>query len=142
MDWRLIAESSDLDRLYVPSRREVEGLVIVYYLGKNNHGFVREADITAVNDAIKNAREFDDSVGRYSINKALFATTNGLRGLGPKSIKPGDEVWLVRDARMLFVVRPREQGDYELLGESYVYRCMNGELMKYAEEKWRDLKLR
>lgn len=56
-------------------------------------------------------------------------------------MRAGDEVGLVQDAMMLFTVRPREDGAFTLLGETCVYGCMDGELMKYTEGKWTGLEL-
>lgn len=142
LDWTLVAQSSDIDRKYVPSRDQMEGFIHLYHLGRTIPNVMREVDVAPVNSAIKDSRELSDLMGKYQTDRVLFATTKGLLGLGPKSIRPGDEVWLVQDARMLFTVRPTKYGDHTLLGETYAYRCMNGELMKYAEGKWKDLELR
>ncbi|KAF2633829.1 hypothetical protein BU25DRAFT_453544 [Macroventuria anomochaeta] len=91
--------------------------------------------IAPVNDAIKEAQEFTDLMRKFSLNRVLFVTTKGLLGLGLESIQPGDQIWVVQDARLVFTVRPTTHGDFTLLGETYVYPCMSGELMKYAKGK-------
>lgn len=49
------------------------------------------------------------------------------------SVKPGDEVWMIRDSAAPIILRPVEGGDeklYRLVGEAYVHGFMNGEMLQ------------
>lgn len=63
----------------------------------------------------------------------LFRTENGYLGLGPSSIREGDQVWILDGGRVPFVLRPLSSGTdcprYRFLGESYVHGVMYGDVM-------------
>ncbi len=72
-------------------------------------------------------------------HKRLYTTENGALGVGPPGIQLGDEVWLIRGAKIPFVLRPMHQTqgeisveglEFTLLGETYVHGAMNGEMLK------------
>jgi hypothetical protein len=57
------------------------------------------------------SKEMDDNSSKFSradaaacVNKILFTTEDGMRGSGLKSMLPGDQVWLVKDGRMLLAL--------------------------------------
>lgn len=52
---------------------------------------------------------------------------NACFGLALVMTQPGDEVWLLQCAKVPFVLRPREDGRYYLVGEAYVHGLMHGE---------------
>jgi len=62
--------------------------------------------------------------------KALLRTENGYLGLGPRTMKEGDQIWVIEQARVPFVLRPIPETHYfQLVGECYVHGIMNGELL-------------
>ena len=62
--------------------------------------------------------------------KALLRTENGYLGLGPRRTKEGDQIWVIEQARVPFVLRPIPETDYfQLVGECYIHGIMNGELL-------------
>lgn len=72
--------------------------------------------------------------------RGLFSTSNGLIGQCHIAAKPGDQVWLLQNAHVPFVLSPSENdGEYALIGECYVEGGMHGQLIdqdiaKDAEE--------
>jgi hypothetical protein len=59
----------------------------------------------------------------------LFQTNGGDLGYGPVSMRPGDQVWVLENGRVPFVLRPVASGkNFELLGECYVHGVMDGQL--------------
>ena len=59
----------------------------------------------------------------------LFRTENSLLGMGPRSVREGDEVWVLQGARVPFVLKPdRKTGCYQLIGQAYVHGIMQGEV--------------
>ncbi len=71
--------------------------------------------------------ELDQSGGN---KRRLFKTRTGFMGTGPRSLKPGDEVWVLFRGGLPFVLRPLQNGNYRLIGESFVLGIMHGECLK------------
>lgn len=69
--------------------------------------------------------EFDQSGGK---NRRLFRTRDGYLGTGARSLRAGDEVWILHGAGVPFVLRMRPNGNYQLIGEAFVYGIMHGEM--------------
>ncbi|CAI6339658.1 unnamed protein product [Periconia digitata] len=69
--------------------------------------------------------EFDQSGGK---NRRLFRTRGGYLGTGARSLKNGDEVWILHGAGVPMVLRMRPNGNYQLIGEAFVYGLMHGEM--------------
>ncbi|EKG16507.1 hypothetical protein MPH_06283 [Macrophomina phaseolina MS6] len=61
-------------------------------------------------------------------SRRLYRTAHGFIGLGPESMKKGDQVWLVLGARVPFVLRKlwKRPGQFTLLGETYLHGLMDG----------------
>ena len=71
--------------------------------------------------------EFDQSGGK---KRRLFKTHRGYLGTGSRSLKPGDEVWILHKGRLPLVLRPQQRfGHYRLIGEAFVYGVMHGEAL-------------
>lgn len=58
----------------------------------------------------------------------LFRTTANDIGLGPLLCQPGDQVWVLENGRVPFVLRPKLDS-FELMGECYLHGVMDGELL-------------
>lgn len=64
--------------------------------------------------------------------RRMYTTAEGALGVGPSGIRRGDEVWVIRGARVPFVLRRREgaaAGEFTLLGETYVHGAMDGDML-------------
>jgi hypothetical protein len=70
--------------------------------------------------------ELDQSGGK---KRRVFKTYKGYMGTGPRSLRPGDEVWVLHRGRLPFVLRPKPNGNYHLVGEAFVYGAMHGEVL-------------
>ena len=71
--------------------------------------------------------ELDQSGGK---KRRLFRTRCGYLGTGSRSLKPGDEIWILRRGGLPFVLRPQKKfGHYRLIGEAFVYGVMHGEAL-------------
>jgi hypothetical protein len=78
------------------------------------------------------AGRFLKDVQQMAEGRALFLTTKGRLGLGPRTVEKGDEVWLLEGANVPFVLRYKKrkrgrEGGYRLVGETYVQGVMRGE---------------
>jgi hypothetical protein len=62
--------------------------------------------------------------------RVLFITSAGHLGLGMRSMKVNDEVWVLKGVNVPLILRRREDGMYEIVGESYVHGVMYGEGME------------
>ncbi len=65
-------------------------------------------------------------------HRRLFVTSRGYMGFGPWNAEVGDKVCVLRGGKTPFLLRVRreQQGEYTLVGESYVYGIMEGEAME------------
>jgi hypothetical protein len=66
--------------------------------------------------------------------RAVFHTTTGHVGLGPRCTKPGDVVAIFYGSQLPIVMRPLPKGSYSLLGSSYVCGIMDGEAVRRHKE--------
>jgi hypothetical protein len=75
--------------------------------------------------------------------RRLFTTSKKWLGLGPECLEPNDEVWLLKNAVVPFILRPQGYSQYSLVGEAYVHGIMNGELMDApgGREGFRDIQI-
>jgi len=72
-------------------------------------------------------REFDRLRFIFSSSRRIFRTHENYLGNGPRSIRPGDQVWILAGTKTPFVLRPQENGKHVLVGDSYVHGIMHGE---------------
>jgi hypothetical protein len=83
------------------------------------------------------AREFWNEAWTNVCYRALYHTTTGHMGLGPRCTQPGDVVAILYGSRYPIVLRPASglpKGTYRLLGTSYVYGIMDGEAVRRHKE--------
>jgi hypothetical protein len=87
---------------------------------------VRELDIKIV----EHAQRFDEARSATNLKRGLFRTSKGFLGLGPCSMRAGDEVWMLQNALVPFILRKDEHGEsYSLIGEAYLHGFMQGEML-------------
>lgn len=63
-----------------------------------------------------------------------FSTSNGIIGLAPNNIVPGDIVALLQGSRFPVALRPRENGCFEFRGLAFINGIMFGELLKLGPD--------
>jgi hypothetical protein len=73
--------------------------------------------------------------------KTLFMASGDSFGKGPALMRAGDQVWLLRGARVPYVLRPLGDGTYEFLGEAYVHGIMQGEALDKGNVDWKTITL-
>jgi hypothetical protein len=65
-----------------------------------------------------------------SRRRKMFITSQGYLGLGPENMQPKDLICIFLGGHVPFIVRETAVGgQYELIGEAYVYGIMDGEFM-------------
>jgi hypothetical protein len=77
--------------------------------------------------------EIDQSGGK---RRRLFKTRGGYLGTGARSLREGDEVWILHSSGVPFVLRPQLNGHYRLIGEAFVYGVMHGEVQGMSLPRW------
>ncbi|KAI4162414.1 MAG: hypothetical protein LQ342_003980 [Letrouitia transgressa] len=60
------------------------------------------------------------SAGSFSLHRRVYLTHNGFVGIGPRMMRPGDEVCVLFGGRAPFVLR-RMQDHHILLGDTYLH---------------------
>ncbi|KAF2006554.1 hypothetical protein P154DRAFT_421812 [Amniculicola lignicola CBS 123094] len=60
--------------------------------------------------------------------RRLFKTRGHYLGTGPRSLRQDDEVWILHGGAVPYVLRPKANGKYQLIGEAFVYGVMHGEV--------------
>lgn len=75
------------------------------------------------------------AVSRYDLldrhaGRRPFITSQGHLGLGPANMDTDDVVVVVYGSEVPLVLRPVGKGHYELIGEAYVDRIMDGEVLR------------
>ena len=79
---------------------------------------------------ISSARRFENARALMT-HRILFRTDSGDLGFGLLSSRPGDQVWVLENARMLFILRPTpDVSSFERVGEFYVHGIMDGQLIE------------
>lgn len=61
--------------------------------------------------------------------RASFQTRNGHIGLGPQSIRAGDQACIILGCRVLLLLRPNDAQTYKVVGECYIDGFMEGEAL-------------
>jgi hypothetical protein len=61
-------------------------------------------------------------------HRSLATASRGLLGLAPMTSQEGDGIWILRGARVPFVLRSLGNGNYLVIGEAYIHGFMNGEI--------------
>ncbi|KAF2432984.1 hypothetical protein EJ08DRAFT_584731 [Tothia fuscella] len=77
-------------------------------------------------------------IGWTCCGHSYFETEKGYIGLGPFMVEPGDQVCVLFGGRVLYVLRPDQDGSCIYIGDAYVHGLMDGE----AIEQWREHKLK
>jgi hypothetical protein len=63
-----------------------------------------------------------------------FSSTEGYVGLAPAHSKSGDIICILFGADFPFIIRKAAKGQYELVGEAFVYGIMDGEGLELGKE--------
>jgi hypothetical protein len=136
-----LEENTCCDNTIVPTAKEVDQYVDSFDRIYNKDLVHTPADVIYMAEIGGEILHFRECFASCFLMKRLFTTENGMLGSGLKSARPGDEIWLVKDGRMLLILRPTGDRCHLLVGESYVHGCMDSEYVSRAEENWTDLKL-
>ena len=59
--------------------------------------------------------------------RRLFRTSNSLLGVGARSLRDSDELWVLAGFKTPAILRRRLNGRYQFIGQAYVHGMMHGE---------------
>lgn len=112
------------------SVQDVKMTYDLYYAEINSKGEVERS----VADALVSLRNLTQIYGQLASwvtdSRRFFKTEGGHLGLGPQEAQKGDQVWLICDARVPFVLRPTPKEDtFTLVGDTHVHDLMHGEML-------------
>jgi hypothetical protein len=68
--------------------------------------------------------------GYASHGRSFFTTEGGRIGIGPLHTRPGNLVCIFYNGGSPYILRPRDDNSYFLIGESYVHGLMYGEALE------------
>ncbi|KAH9484582.1 Heterokaryon incompatibility protein 6, OR allele [Psilocybe cubensis] len=78
---------------------------------------------------------FQARMAIVSSERSFIITERGFLGMAPDNSKPGDVVCIFQGGEVPFVLRPRENNQWELIGECYLHGIMEGTAVKRAHPK-------
>lgn len=102
--WEIIARASVDFSAYLATNYEFDGF---------NQEIMAEMDLG-------DASRFEFEAKTMCFNRRVFLTEAGYFGLGPKIMRPGDQVCVLFGGRVPYVLRPRGQ-QWAFIGDSYLH---------------------
>jgi hypothetical protein len=89
---------------------------------------------------VRTGNQLRDEMRRIMLHRCLFATKGGYTGFCLETCRVGDEVWLLEQGPVPYILRPvqgsvsdNQPPKYRFCGECYVHGVMEGELVKGKE---------
>jgi hypothetical protein len=74
-------------------------------------------------------QSFQNAIDYVCEGRILFCTQTGFMGLGPASMRIGDEACILKGGKVPYILREATEGHYNLVGECYISGAMHGELV-------------
>lgn len=112
------AKPMDLEELYTAFRKLQS---IEPFTGREK---MTEEEVRVQKD---NHDLFNQKVRAAAYGRKLFTTKNGYIGLAPVSSATGYFVAILHGARTAYILKKKKNGNYSLVGESYLHGFMHGE---------------
>ncbi|KAN0112450.1 hypothetical protein V8E51_005401 [Hyaloscypha variabilis] len=91
----------------------------------DNHGLTSHS----VQATVNLTNQFQLQARNWAPGRRLFTTHQKWLGLGPETLEQDDEVWLLKNTNVPFILRSHGDSQYTLVGEAYVHGIMHGELI-------------
>ena len=80
-------------------------------------------------EAVERMRRFLNFVAAFTVGQRLFGTESGYIGIGPEELREGDDIVILTGVPFPYILRRRENGQYQCLGRACIYGLMFGEFM-------------
>lgn len=78
---------------------------------------------------------FQEQLNKVCHGRCFFVTERGHMGLGPAEMQKGDMVAVLLGGSVPFVLHAEDEGQFSLVGESYVHGFMHGEALEELDDK-------
>ena len=82
------------------------------------------------------------SLQNWASGRVFCSTQHSRLGFVPKNTKVGDVVCILYGSEVPYILRPRDDGSYAVIGECYVHGIMHGEVLSEAVHETKDFELR
>jgi hypothetical protein len=128
-----VAEKSESWRGFSSQLRQYDEIVLAS--GGSAVAADDEPEHQDVKDVVAGKSQlFTQMFARVCSHRRLFKTSLGFLGFGPASLRLGDQVWMLRGAKVPFALRDRPgTSEFELMGETYLHGFMYGRMF---DERW------
>jgi Heterokaryon incompatibility protein (HET) len=73
---------------------------------------------------------FKAALGAKLESRRLFTTDAARMGMGAQSLTEKDEIWVLRGAKVPVILKQVEVGQFQFVGEAFLYGAMHGEAVK------------
>jgi hypothetical protein len=81
-------------------------------------------------NSLSRGSKFSIAMGKATLGRRLFKTERSHLGLGQYHIQEGDQVWVIFNARIPFILRPTgNDNEFTLVGDCYMQGFMHGEML-------------
>ena len=100
----------------------------------------RERSKVSILDVARHAQMRDEIDFVIGVWRRFFRSNDGFLGVGPRSLKVGDQIWIPAGKGCPVILRSLETGNFAFLGEAYVHGIMHGEGLELGLE-WRAIRL-
>ncbi|RFU29940.1 hypothetical protein B7463_g6383, partial [Scytalidium lignicola] len=77
---------------------------------------------------------FINDVIEVCVDRIFFSTKQGRIGVGPIDTQAGDRICIPFQSRVPLMMRPKANGRYKLLGDTYCYGLMEGQALEVARK--------
>jgi hypothetical protein len=112
------------------SKEDAAGYVAYRHLLSLSNKSVNLGTTSERYDSERNSWDYRKSMINCALQRRPIFGDDGRVGIGPDICQAGDVVCIFHGAKVPFVLRQVENGEYRLLGEAYVHGIMDGELME------------
>ncbi|KAK3658343.1 hypothetical protein LTR56_001754 [Elasticomyces elasticus] len=101
---------------------------------------IRRIETEGITPESRDVSDFRNRMDKIASGRLLFITTERrYLGYGPDSVQIGDQVWILAGGKVPFILRPKVNGRFELVGEAYVHGIMHGEAVLGREKDFTDV---
>lgn len=92
--------------------------------------------------AENNASLYRKAMRHVCYYRRVFTTASkGYLGIGPRSLEPGDGVFVLRGGRVPFILRKVDGNKFSIVGECFVHGVMHGEAVQGGNVEWTRIRI-
>ena len=136
--WRTLICNLDMEcrKATASIRNAYLAFVQFLFLMDSFHRTSNSPNVLHLDIVSKKGREgspFERLFTRAAAGRVFCNTRNGYMGMVPAKAKKGDVVCAFLGAHTMFVIRPKPDGIYQLIGESYIHGTTNEEILEWPD---------